>query len=291
MSFLTRWPKPSLRYAQNSRYALDVAQAQKSQSLPPASDLALRNKDQIGGLIKGLNLIEAFDAAHTRMTLSEAARRVGISPASARRCLLTLVELGYVQTDGKWFWLGHGALRVAYAYTASTRLPRLLQPALDALSERSRESATLSVLHGHDVLIAARSTARQTMRVGLGVGSRLPPYCSAAGRALLAAMSAAQWEPLVKKVSMEALTPKTVVSLTGLRHILQNCRELGYASCDEEIELGVRSIAIPMFNQAGQTVAAMSISTRAERMTTSEMVRQHLPTMLRSREWARMRMG
>jgi IclR family pca regulon transcriptional regulator len=235
--------------------------------LSPADGLALRNKDQVGGLIKGLSLIEAFDAAHTRMTLSEAARRVGISPASARRCLLTLVELGYVQTDGKWFWLGHGALRVAYAYASSTRLPRLLQPALDALSERTRESARL------------------------GVGSRLPLYCSAAGRTLLAAMSAAQWEPLVKKVSMEALTPKTVVSLTGLRHMLQDCRELGYASCDEEIELGVRSIAIPMFNQAGQTVAAMSISTRAERMTSSEMVRQHLPTMLRSREWARMRMG
>lgn len=268
-----------------------MAQTPKMNPPPPKGELAARDRNQIGGLIKGLRLIEAFDAAHTRMTLSEAARRVGISPAAARRCLLTLDGLGYVRTDGKWFWLGHGALRVAYAYASSTRLPRLLQPALDALSERTRESATLSVLDGPYVVIAARSTARQTMRVGLGVGSRLPLYCSAAGRALLAALPGEQWEPLVRREPMDPLTAKTVTTLAGLRRMLAFCKDKGYATCDEEIELGVRSIAIPMYNQAGETVAAISISTRAERMTISEMVRQHLPLMLRSREQARLRMG
>ena len=278
-------PKPILRYAQEKSYSSEVTHTSR------IAASSTRDRDQMGGLAKGLRLIEAFDAAHTRLTLSEAARLTGISPAAARRCLLTLRELGYVQSDGKWFWLGHGALRVAYAYASSTRLPRLLQPVLDGLSERTRESATLSVLDGHQVVIAARSTARQTMRVGLGVGSRLPLYCSAAGRVLLAALPAAQWEPLVRREPMTPLTPHTVTTLAGLRRALARCRETGYASCDEEIELGVRSIAIPMLNQAGETVAAMSISTHAQRMTTSEMVRLYLPGMLRSREWARLRMG
>ena len=148
-----------------------------------ASPDAERNKDHMGGLAKGLRLLEAFDAAHARMTVSEAARAGELSPASARRCLLTLCELGYLRSDGKHYWMDHGALRISYAYAASTQLPRLFQPALDALSERSRESASLAVLHGDRVLIAARSTARRTLRVGLAVGSRLPLHCSAAGRA------------------------------------------------------------------------------------------------------------
>lgn len=248
---------------------------------------ASRNRDHMGGLVKGLRLIEAFDSEHARMTQSEAALRVGISPAAARRCLLTLCEIGYAQTDGKHFWLGHGALRVAHAYAASTRLPRLLQPALDALNERTRESASLSVLDGDAAVIAARSTARRTMRVGLGVGSRLPLYCSAAGRVLLASLPREQWEQRVQAAPMKRLTAHTVVTLSGLRQLVQACRDQGYAACDEEIELGVRSIAIPLYNQSGATVAAMSISTRAERMTTGEMVRQFLPTMLRSQAWAR----
>ncbi|HZY15704.1 MAG TPA: helix-turn-helix domain-containing protein, partial [Ramlibacter sp.] len=128
-----------------------------------------RNKDHMGGLAKGLRLLEAFDAAHARMTVTEAARQVDISLASARRCLLTLCTLGYLQTDGKRYWLDHGALHVSYAYAASTPLPRMFQPVLNALSERSRESASLAVLHRGAVLIAARSTARRTMRVGLAV--------------------------------------------------------------------------------------------------------------------------
>ncbi len=250
-----------------------------------------RNRDQIAGLIKGLRLIEAFDSAHTRMTITEAARRVGITPAAARRCLLTLCETGYAQTDGKWFWLAHGALRIAYAYATSTRLPRMLQPSLDALSERTRESASLCVLDGDMVIIAARASAGRTMRIGLGVGSRLPLYCSAGGRALVASMPRKRWEKLVRATPMIALTQNTETTLTGLNRLLQEYRETGYFPCDEEIELGVRSIAIPLYDSSGATVAAMSISARAERMTTGEMVKQFLPTMLRNQEWARTRLG
>lgn len=255
----------------------------------PQSDTEPRDKDFIGGLAKGLRLVEAFDSAHTRMTVTEAARSVAISLASARRCLLTLCRLGYMQTDGKYYWLGHGALRIAYAYAASTRLPRLLQPALDALSERSRESASLAVLHDNAAVIAARSTARRTMRVGLGVGSRLPLYCSSAGRALLAALPREQAQTLMCSMPLVQLTPRTVTEVGKLHKLLQACRQQGYSACDEEIELGVRSIAVPILNQAGATIAAMTISTRAERMTLGEMVAEYLPALLKNQAWARSR--
>jgi len=235
----------------------------------PAEAAAGRNKDRMGGLAKGLRLLEAFDAAHARMTVSEAARAVDLSPASARRCLLTLCELGYLRSDGKHYWMDHGALRVSYAYAASTRLPRLFQPALDALSERSRDSASLAVLHGDRVLIAARSTARRTLRVGLSVGSQLPVRSLLAGRAL------------------ERFTSRTVAGVRELLKELAASRERGYTACDEEIELGVRSIAVPVFDREGGVAAAMTISTRAERMTVAEMARAYLPALLRNQAWAR----
>jgi IclR family transcriptional regulator, pca regulon regulatory protein len=252
----------------------------------PGATATARNKDHMGGLAKGLRLLEAFDAGHPRMTVTEAARQVDLSLASVRRCLLTLCELGYLQTDGKHYWMDHGALRVSYAYASSTQLPRLFQPALDALRERSRESASLAVLHGRQVLIAARSTARRTMRVGLGVGSRLPLHCSAAGRALLLGQPDAQVRALLPP-SLERFTPRTLASAREVLREMAASRQRGYAVCDEEIELGVRSIAVPMRNRAGDTVAAMTISTRAERMTVAEMAQAYLPALLRNQEWAR----
>jgi IclR family pca regulon transcriptional regulator len=250
-------------------------------------DTESRNKDHMGGLAKGLHLLEAFDAAHARMTVSEAARAGDLSPASARRCLLTLCELGYLRSDGKHYWMDHGALRISYAYAASTQLPRLFQPGLDALCERSRESASLAVLHGDRVLIAARSTARRTLRVGLAVGSRLPLHCSAAGRSLLWGHADGAVRALLAGRALERLTPRTLTSVRELLRELAASRERGYTVCDEEIELGVRSIAVPIFTREGAVAAAMSISTRAERMTVAEMVRSYLPSLLRNQAWAR----
>jgi IclR family pca regulon transcriptional regulator len=248
-----------------------------------------RNKDHIGGLAKGLRLLEAFDSNHTRLTVTEAAAIVQISQASARRCLLTLCELGYAQTDGKHYGLSHGALKVAYAYAMSTRLPRLLQPALDALSDRTRESASLAVLHENVAVIAARSTARRTLRIGLGVGSRLPLYCSAAGRSLLSNVSREEAAALMCSVALVQLTPRTVTEPGKLHKLLQEVRQRGYSVCDEEIELGVRSMAVPLLNAADDTIAAMTISMRAERMTLGEMVAEFLPALLKHQAWARSR--
>jgi len=252
---------------------------------------AERDKDHMGGLAKGLRLLECFDAAHPRMTVSEAARRTGLTAASARRCLLTLCALGYLRSDGKHYGMDHGALRIGQAYAASTQLPRLLQPALDALSERSRESASLAVLDHDRVVIAARSTARRTMRVGLAVGSSLPLHCSAAGRSLIWDCAEPQVRALCGPPPLARFTPRTIVSVRELLRELAASRERGYSLCDEEIELGVRSIAVPVFDRGGAVVAAMTISTRAERMTTAEMVEAFLPPLLRAQAAAARQVG
>jgi IclR family pca regulon transcriptional regulator len=248
---------------------------------------AARDKDHIAGLAKGLRLLEAFDAAHARMTVTEAARAIDVSLASARRCLLTLCSLGYLQTDGKRYWMHHGALRISYSYAASTRLPRMFQPALDALSERSRESASLLVLHRGKVLIAGRSTARRTMRVSFSVGTQLPLHCSAGGRSLLWSHSDAEVRKLLGAAPLERFTSRTIVSARDVLRELAASRERGYTVCDEEIELGVRSMAVPIFDREGANIAAVSISTRSERMTIAEMAEAYLPALQRNQAWAR----
>jgi IclR family pca regulon transcriptional regulator len=187
--------------------------------------------------------------------------------------------------------MDHGALRISYAYAASTQLPRLVQPLLDALSERSRESASLAVLQGDRVLIAARSTARRTMRVGLTVGSRLPLHCSAAGRALMLDLPDDALRSLLGGAALERFTARTITSLRELLRELAASRERGYTVCDEEIEQGVRSIAVPLFDREGAIAAAMTISTPAERMTVADMARAYLPALLRNQAWARTRLG
>ena len=268
--------------------SLILASEMTSIDSPAASTYSpLAARDQMGGLVKGIRLVEAFDSAHTRMTLTEAARRTGITSAAARRCLLTLCELGYVQTDGKFFWMGHGALRFAYAYAASTRLPRLVQPILDAMCERTRESATLSVLDLDTAIITARSSSKRTMRVGLGVGARMPLYCSATGRALLSGMMRASWVQVIQRKTIEKLTPHTETTIEGLWRQVKLCQENGYALCDQEVELGVRSIAVPLHDRSGNTIAAVSIASRAERMTCTELVFDCLPSLRRCQAWAR----
>ena len=248
------------------------------------------DKDHIAGLAKGLQILSAFNSAYTRLTQSQAARLVGITPAAARRSLLTLCDQGYVATDGKYFWPDHGVLRLTYAYAASTRLPRLLQPALDALSERTRESASVAVLHGHHVLVAARSTAQRSLSVGLGVGSELPLHCSATGRVLLAAKPMAEREKMLRQSTLLKMTPHTETDVSRLKKILAECQLHGYGISNEEIEMGVRSLAVPLINSEQQVVAALSISSRADRMTGQEMVSKLLPILLKTQAWAQARL-
>jgi IclR family pca regulon transcriptional regulator len=237
----------------------------------------LTDKNFVASLQKGLEVLTCFGRQHSRLTVSEVARLTGCSPASARRSLLTLQVLGYLDSDGKRFWMLPKALLVAHAYLASRATPSLAQPLLDALSERTRESASLGKLLGDDAIIIARSTARRSLSTGLGIGSRLPAYCSALGRVLLASLPPAEAERRVRAMPRQPLTARTVYELKPVLALLARCREEGYAGNDGE--LGVRSMAVPVHDRSGAMVAAMSIAVRAERMSFVEFRDAFLPAL------------
>jgi IclR family pca regulon transcriptional regulator len=232
----------------------------------PQGSVGLPDKNFVASLQKGLEVLTCFGRQHSRLTVSEVARLTGCSPASARRSLLTLQALGYLDSDGKRFWMLPKALLVA-------------QPLLDALSERTRESASLGKLLGDDAIIIARSTARRSLSTGLGIGSRLPAYCSALGRVLLASLPPVEAERRVRAMPRQPLTARTVYELKPVLALLASCREEGYAGNDGELELGVRSMAVPVHDRSGAMVAAMSIAVRAERMSFVEFRDAFLPAL------------
>lgn len=238
----------------------------------------------VTSLQKGLSVLTCFGRQHSRLTLSEVARLTGMSPASARRSLLTLHQLGYLDSDGKRFWVQPRTLLVAHAYLSSRPMPSLAQPLLDALSERTRESASLGQLLDDDAIIVARSTARRSLSTGLGIGSRLPAYCSAIGRVLLAGMPPQDTLARVRGMRRVALTPQTIHSVPRVVELVERCREEGYSTNDGELEVGVRSMAVPLRDQHGQVVAAMSIAVRVERMGMGEFRDAFLPMLNRARD-------
>lgn len=243
----------------------------------------MQDKNFVASLQKGLDTLTCFGRRHARLTVSEVARLTANSPASARRSLLTLKQLGYLDSDGKHFWMLPRSLLVAHAYLASRPEPSLAQPLLDALSERTRESASLGTLLDDDAIIIARSTARRSLSTGLGIGSRLPVYCSAMGRVLLAGMAPEEAARRVDAMARPRLTRDTVVEASQILKLVENCRDEGYATNDGELEIGVRSMAVPVSDRAGYFVGAMSIAVRAERMTMAEFRQAFLPALQRAR--------
>lgn len=237
------------------------------------------DREYVAGLEKGLAIVEAFGAQRPRLTLSEAAKLTGLSRASARRCLRTLERLGYASFDGKYFRLAPRVLRLGHAYLSSTSIAKVAQPVLESISERTHESASVAILDGAEAVFIARSTIRRSLSVGVGIGTRIPAYCAATGRVLLAALSDAAVAASLRDPAPRKLTPKTIVDVDKLLRILQKVRTQGYAISDEEIELGLRSIAVPIRDSSGGVIAAMSLAVRAQRMQADEMVERLLPAL------------
>ncbi len=240
------------------------------------------DRNHVASLQKGLEVLTCFDRTHARVTVSDAARLTSASPASARRSLLTLHALGYLDHDGKRFWLLPKALLVANAYLSSRPTPGIVQPTLDALAERTRESASLAQLLGDDTIIIARSTARRSLAVGLRIGSRLPAYCSATGSVLLAALAPGEAAKRVRGMTLKPLTVRTATRVDDVLANVEACRARGYAVSDGELELDVRSLAVPVFNHAGATIAALSIAVRTDRMTLDELRSEYVPVLRRA---------
>ena len=237
------------------------------------------DRDFVASLEKGLLVIEAFDASRPRLTLSDVAKLTGITRAAARRYLLTLTRLNYADFDGRYFSLSPRILRLGYAYLSSASLSTRVQPFLEQISEATGESSSAAILDGDDIVYIARSATRRIMSIGLGVGSRLPAYCTSLGRAILAYQPEAAIEAYLQRVRLEARTPKTVTDKAEFRAILESARTQGYALVNEELEFGLRSIAVPVIQKDGQVTIALNLSAQAGRVSADEMRERFLPAL------------
>jgi IclR family pca regulon transcriptional regulator len=238
-----------------------------------------RLPEGMGGLAKGLAIIEAFSPQRTRLTVSEAAEASATSRASARRCLLTLTELGYLEFDGKYFRPQPRLLALSAAYSGTRLLPQVAQPFLKAARDELHESISLAVLDRDAALFVARSEAERLVTTGISIGTRIDLYCSATGRVLLSGWSDERLSAYLDRVKLEARTRHSLVKKTGLRDAVRNARTHGYAFTDQELEIGLRSIAIPVVDSRGAVVAAMSASASTARVSIQQMVKSFVPVL------------
>lgn len=234
----------------------------------------------VQSLERGLAVIRAFDAEHPELTLSEVATRTGLTRASARRFLHTLVELGYTRTDGRRFALRPKILELGYAYLSGLELPELAMPHLEALVEQLRESSSVSVLDGHEVVYVARVPTKRIMAVAISVGTRLPAYATSMGRILLAGRTAEWLDAYLASADLRPLTPHTTTDKKLLRQDLEAIRERGWTVVDQELEEGLRSIAAPILDPAGRTVAAVNVATNASRYSPERIESDIVPHLL-----------
>ena len=236
-------------------------------------------REFVASLEKGLTIIEAFGPDQARLTLTDVAKRTGITRAAARRYLHTLAKLGYADFDGRYFSLSPRILRLGYAYLSSSSLSERLQPALERVSILTGESSSAAMLDGDDIVYVARSATQRIMSVSLGVGIRLPAYCTSLGRALLAHRPPEELEAYLQRVKLEARTPKTITRKADLRMALEEVRRRGCAVIDEELELGLRSIAVPLVHPSGSVRIALNVSTQAARVAAADMEARFLPAL------------
>lgn len=236
-------------------------------------------KEYVMGLEKGLAIIEAFGLCKGPLTLTQAAEITGHTKAAVRRSLLTLCKLGYAAQDGRHFRLAPRSLRLGHAYVASDPLAKVAQPILEMASERTHESASIAVLDSQDAVFIARSTHRRSLSSGLGVGARLPAYCSATGRVLLSEKQSLEIEFILNRMSRPSLTPHTQTRVQSVLDEIKFVKLRGYSISDEELEIGLRSIAVPIRNGRGELIAAMSLSVSTSRMTRQEVVEHLLPEL------------
>jgi len=187
--------------------------------------------------------------------------------------------LGYVDCAGRVYRLRTRVLKLGFSYLASNTLPTLAQPTLERITELVHESSSLSVLDGNQIVYIARSSVKRVMSVGLSVGSRLPAYCTSMGRVLLAALPETELASFLERVELRALTPKTITDKRVLREIIRGVGQDEFALADEELELGLRSIAVPVKNHQGRVVAAMNVGVHAARVTTAETIHRFLPIL------------
>jgi IclR family pca regulon transcriptional regulator len=254
-------------------------------TIPPATHgrkdgLAGRGTSFVQSLERGLAVIRSFDELHAELTLSDVARATGLSRATARRFLHTLVDLGYVHERERHFALRPKVLDLGFAYLSSLTLPRVAQPHLEALVQTTQESSSVSVLDGDSVVYVARVATRRIMTVSIAVGTRFPAYATSMGRVLLAAQTDDWLDGYLASATLRRLTPRTLVEPDALRHDLLTIRAQGWSLVDEELEEGLRAIAVPIRDHRGAVIAAMNVSAPTRRGPSHSLQAEFLPILL-----------
>ena len=253
-----------------------VVPVSSTRQQPPAP----LKRDLIAGLEKGLSVIASFDQDRPRLTMSEVAGLCGLTRAAARRYLITLEHLGYVTSERKMYSLTPRVLRLGQSYMHSARLPRILQPELHKLAYAVKEASSAGVLDGADVICIGATSAGRVLSSTLQPGARVPAYCTANGRVLLAAMPQPDVDAWLAKQTLAPLTPNTITHGERLRNEIARARAQGYAAVDQEMELGLRTISVPLKNYRGDVLAAMNISVHAARVSMDQLVSDCLPPLL-----------
>jgi IclR family pca regulon transcriptional regulator len=240
----------------------------------PASSLDIYSGDPnfMTSLARGLIVIQAFTQQSPQMTISQLSIRTGLSRAAVRRCLYTLTKLGFAGAeDGSRYSLRPRMLTLSQTYTASNMLSTAAQPILERMSAAHRESFSVATLDGDDIVYIARTSVTRVMAVDLHIGSRLPAYCTSMGRVLLAYLPTEQLEQYLARFTLTLHTTRTVNTVDKLRLALRNVRRNGFALVDQELEVGLRSIAVPVYAPSGRVVATVNLSGNAPRLSTLEM--------------------
>ncbi len=234
-------------------------------------------------LERGIAVIQVFSRERPALTLSEVARLTGITRATARRILLTLEEVGHVRSDGRLFSLTPRVLTLGWAYLSSLNLWETAQPVMEELAQRTNESCSAATLDLPDIVYVARVPTRRIMTISLGVGSRLPACCTGMGRVLLADLPGDELDAFLAEAELERFTERTITDRARLREFIENVRENGWALMDQELELGLRSVAAPL-RVGGRTIAALNVAVAAPRVALDELRGAILPELLSAAE-------
>lgn len=239
-------------------------------------------RDYVQSLEKGLAVITALGQGRREKTLTEVAAITGLTRAGARRFLITLEHLGHVRTDGKYFSLSPKILELGFAYLSSQPWWQGAEPYMEEVVSELGESCSAAVLDGEDIVYVLRIPASKIMTINLSIGTRLPAYATSLGRVLLAAEPEAWVREHLARTDRRALTPNTVTGIEELVTVLEKVRGQGYAIVDQELEVGLRSVSVPLISRSGQTVAALNVSVHATRATVSEIRKSFVPVLQRA---------
>lgn len=234
----------------------------------------------IQSLARGLAVINSFSRERPSQTLSDVAQATGLTRATARRALLTLTELGYVQKTERFFSLTPKVLDLGYSFLSSFHVVELAQPSMERLVDDVHESSSMSVLDGEEIVYVARIPTTRIMTIALALGSRLPAYPTSMGRVLLSGLGDDELDEYISGTRFEKLTPHTVTDRRRFRSIVVKVRTDGFALVDQELEEGVRSIAAPIQNRRGRVIAAMNVSCHASRVEVDRMLEEFKPRLL-----------